>query len=240
MTRSSPQTSKAKKEAARRAARRDLQGEPPLRRGLPLSAKLVALGLGMFLLGWIVASLAPEGTHLGGPLQEPDLTGRSSSSGARGAEGEEISFGLLVPWNASAEPVVLERISPIAPTGGIEVVGTGVLPPGSNLDVSGGFPPNGVRLPPVRNYTVEPGSGPLDGMVVVVGVRATGGGLAAVPAWELRYRTAGSERSAIILQGVWICVPTGSEPRCPEKETLTDRQRQIGAVFAPYLDVSAR
>ncbi len=184
----------------------------------------------------LVATLDPGRPPLGGPLGDADFGAGSTTQGITRTVGQPASFGLFVDWNSSEEIAVLDEIRPIDPSGGIEVVGTGVLgPEHESLEVLRGFPPPVSPLARVRGYAVPTGSGPLDGFQVVVGLLATEPGLQFVPAFELRYHVGDREYVDVLLQGAWICVPSGSSRRCPERVELAERQRELGLALSPFV-----
>jgi hypothetical protein len=183
----------------------------------------------------------PRSTALGGPLQDASLSGPMASGGRREAGGR-ASFGFVVPWNASEQEAVLDRLVPIAPTAGIEVIGAGVLGPEEDLVPFGaGYPPEGrLKPPPVRGYRIPPGSSALDSFQLVVGVRATGPGVHSIAGFVVEYSVGGTAYRAIVLQGVWICVSRDEEPGCPGKGDIVEQQEELRRTLLPYVDAPAR
>jgi len=186
-------------------------------------------------------TLVPRSTAYGGPLQDASLSGPMTVGGKRPA-GERASFGFVIPWNAGEQEAVLDSLVPIAPTDGIEVVGAGVL--GSEEDVVGfgaGYPPEGrLKPPPVRGYRIPPGSSALDSYQLVVGVRATGPGVHSIAGFVIEYSVGGTAYRAIVLQGVWLCVPRDEKPACPGRGDIVEQQEELRQTLLPIVDAPSR
>jgi hypothetical protein len=200
--------------------------ERPLDVGRIVRVALVIVAV-VVVLGALV-TFVPRSTPYGGPLQDPSLSGPMAVGGRRAA-GERASFGFVIPWNAAEEEAVLERVVPISATPGIEVVGVGVLGPEDEVVPFGpGYPPQGrLKPPPVRGFRIPPGSSALDSYQLVVGVRATEPGVRSIAGFVVEYTVADAPYRAIVLQGVWVCVPRAEKPACPGREELTSRQAEL-------------
>jgi len=219
-------------ERNRRAPRRELPPEldTPADIGRVIRPVLVVLAVVAVVVA--ARAVAPSTTPYGGPLQDTSLSGPLVTGGKRVA-GEPASFGFVLPWNTAEREAVLERVVPIEATEGIEVVGAGVLGPEEDVVAFGpGYPPQGRLEPPlVDGFRIPPGSSALDGYQLAVGVQADAPGVHSITGFVLEYRVAGTEYRAVMLQGVWLCVPRDQKPRCPEPEEaeagVAARQEQI-------------
>jgi hypothetical protein len=199
---------------------------------------LAVLGVAAITIGiWV---LVPDQATYGGPLQDPNLP--SSAVGAKRGAGKPISVGLFLPWNVDDEDAVLDRLVPLSPSVGIEVVDAGVLPPEvPGIGAVNGWPPEGMtEPPPVHGFVVPPGEGSLDGYQIVVGVRAAEPGVHTIPGFEVRYRVGGADYRAVMLQGVWICVPRQEKPACPGKGSIEEQQQDLRASLLPLIDAPSR
>jgi hypothetical protein len=230
-------------ERNRRPPRRELppELETPADIGRVVRPVLVVFAVAVLLI--VARAVAPSTTPYGGPLQDASLSG-PLVTGGKGVAGMPASFGFVLPWNAAESEAVLERVVPIGATEGIKVVGAGIVGPEEEVVPFGpGFPPQG-RLdpPPVDGFRIPPGSGALDGYQLVVGVQGDAPGVYSVTGFVLEYRVAGAEYRAVMLQGVWLCVPRDEKPRCPEAEEAEAgvaasqeelREPLLGVVVAP-------
>ena len=194
---------------------------------------LFVFGVAAILVGmWI---LVPEEASYGGPLQDPDLP--AAYDGGKRSADRPLSFGFSIPWNAADQPAILDELIPLSPTGAPTIVGSGVLPPEAPpVGASGGFPPTSVRPPPVRGYTIAPGTSALDSYQIVVGLSARTPGVHTIPGFEIRYHVGDTEYRAVVIQGVWLCVPADASPKCPGKKDIKDQQRELRESLAPLTE----
>ena len=207
-------------------------------------ARILRIGLAVFgvvAIAIAVLILLPNDPTYGGPLQDEGLPGSSAVGGKRGI-GKPVSFGFSLAWNAADGEAVLDRLVPLAPSGGIEIVGAGILGP-ENVTVGfgGGYPPEGLlKPPPVRGYRIPPGTTALDAYQVVVGVEATEPGVQSIAGFEIQYHVGGASYRTVVLQGVWICVPRDAKPACPGKGNLAEHQEELRRTLLPLLDAPSR
>jgi hypothetical protein len=167
----------------------------------------------------------------GRPLQ--DALGDASYADAYRVEGDIVSFGLFVRWNADPLPVVLTSIRPIGAVGSPRIFGTGVG--GPSVGFVDGFPPPRVTLVPVHGFVVEPGQGPGDGVQIVVGLR-TSAGFSGILAFALDYSVAGQRYWAILLQGASTCGEAYRRTCRSGERELGLRQRALTTTFAPFVE----
>jgi hypothetical protein len=196
--------------------------------------------IGVVAIAIAVWIFLPDSATYGGPLQ-PELTGVSNTGAKRGV-GKPVTVGLFLPWNVGDENAVLDGLVPLSPSEGIEVVGSGVLPPAASaIGAVGGWPPEGMREPPpVPGFAIPPGEGSLDAYQILVGVQATGPGVHTIPGFEIRYHVGGTDHRAVLIQGVWICVPREEKPACPGKDGIEEQQRELLASLQPLVDAPSR
>ena len=224
-----------------RPRRRELP--PELERRLDVR-RLVRIGLAVFGVVMIVIAvfiLLPTETSHGGPLQDESLLSPTSVGGKRGVD-KPVSIGFSLAWNAAEGEAVLDRLLPLSPSSGIEVVGAGILDPAAPaVEYGGGYPPEGsLKPPPVRGYRIPPGSTALDAYQVVVGVEATEAGVQSIAGFAIQYHVGDASYEAIVLHGVWICVPRDEKPACPGKGDLADQQEQFRRDLLPLIEVPSR
>lgn len=229
--------------SSRTPARKRKELPPELERPVDVR-RLVLIGLAVvavLVIAVTVWNLVPEGATYGGPLQDPDLGGTSAVGGKRGI-GKPLSVGVFLPWNVADEPAVLDRLVPLSASEGIEVVGAGVLPPeAAPVPVDGGWPPEGMaEPPPVHGFAIPPGDGALDAYQLVVGVQATEPGVHSIPGFEIQYHVGRDTYRAVMVQGVWICVPLDQKPACPGKGDIEEQQRELRASLLPLVDAPDR
>jgi hypothetical protein len=190
---------------------------------------LVIVGVLVLAVGASIA--VPDPRSIGGPLQDVNVATAASLQTIRKVGGGAVSVGIFVPWNASDGTVVLDTLVPMG-ADGVEVVKTGVVPAGATaIDPTRGFPPPGINTSRVEGWSVPPGSGPLDGLQLVVGLRGRGHVLAFV----LRYHRGGTVHHALITQGAMLCAAS-----CEDRIGVAERQRALAASWAPYLDAPGR
>jgi len=206
--------------------------------------RLLRIGLAVFgvtAIAIAVLILLPNDPTYGGPLQDEGLPGSSAVGGKR-AIGKPVSFGFSLAWNAAEGEAVLDRLVPLAPSEGIEIVGAGIFgPENAIVEFGGGYPPEGLlKPPPVRGYRIPPGTTALDAYQVVVGVEATEPGVQSIAGFEIQYHVGGTSYRAVVLQGVWICVPRDQKPGCPGKGDVVDHQEELRRTLVPLLDVPSR
>lgn len=181
------------------------------------------------------ASIAvPNPAGFDGPLQDGNVVaGATMTTIRRGGEGV-VSTGVFVPWNASDQTVVLERITPVGVEGSVEVVKTGLLPAGVTLlDSARGFPGDGLSVLRLQEAPIAPGTGPLDGAQIAVGLRGEG----SVLGFVLRYRVdGGATHHALLMSGAMLCSRS-----CEEAEdAVVERQRALARAFAGFVGAPAR
>ena len=200
-------------------------------------ATVVPLAL-LLTAGPIAASRFGGSSALGGPLEDGDFGSSRTLTGMSKVEpGEAVSVGLFVPWNTASTAATLDSVRTIDKTPGLQIVGTGDLPPDvTGIGIVRSFPPSGYTLTRVGGSAVPPGSGPLDGFQLVVGMRANQPGLYTIPAFDLRYHVDGREFHAILLQGAWLCVSgeKGSHA-CAGKQLISEQQTRLALSLAPFI-----
>jgi hypothetical protein len=188
---------------------------------------VVFIVLVLLLAAWM---FVPGGAKFGGPLQDSNVAAGSTMSTVRRAKGM-VSVGAFVPWNTSGSPVMLEQIVPIG-ADGVEVVKTGLAAPGQvSIVPQRGYPPDGVILFPVEGSTIDPGSGPLDGAQIAVGLRGEG----SVLGFVLVYRAGGQQHRALLPNGVVMC-----RRACGDTTAVVERQRGLLAELSMYVDAPSR
>jgi len=216
---------------------------PELERSIDVGriVRIGLVGFGVLIAVVAVMVLWPRGVPYGGPLQDNGLIS-PTVAGTRGAVGQPVSLGFSLAWNAAGEDAELDRLVPLAPTAGIEIVGAGILGPQDPVvELGGGYPPEGLlKPPPVRGYRIPPGTTALDAYQVVVGVEATAPGIQSIAGFEVQYHVGGASYRAIVLQGVWICVPRGEKPACPDKGGVVHRQEELRLTLAPLIETTDR
>lgn len=210
-----------REEAARAAGSVDLA---PVKRG-------VLVGLIVLAFALLVSIVMPGTPRFGGPLQDGNVVAGATMTTVRKAGDDVVTIGLLVPWNAGTETAVLEWIAPIRAEG-VEMVRSGLPPPGlSALEPTRGFPPSGLTVVSLERAPIPPGSGPLDGTQIVVGLRGKG----TVLGFVLRYRVGGATHDALLMSGVMLC--GGS---CEDKAGAIERQQALGTALVGFVDAPLR
>jgi hypothetical protein len=209
------------REAASRAA---------VARDIRPAGRAIAAAVAIGLLALAAGALTPAGQAFGGPVQGP-VTGSTTFTAIRKTGGSAATLGIPVPWNAGSGTVVLEALAPIG-VDGVEVERAGVAPPGTMVVAGGrGFPPAGVTLLPVDGFTVRPGTGPLDGFQVIVGLAGEG----TVDGFALSYRVGGASYVAILPDGAMLCAAA-----CRGRAEAEDEQRSAMGGLASLIDVPGR
>jgi hypothetical protein len=145
-----------------------------------------------------------------------------------------VTLGIFLPWNAGEQDAVVDKLVPLSASEGLQIVGAGVLTPvDDGVGAAEGYPPAGMlKPPPVLGYVMPPGSSALDSYQILVGVRAKEPGVHTIPGFEIQYHVGGTSYRAVLLQGVWICVPRQEKPACPGK---AHRGPAAGAPRVPRL-----
>lgn len=197
---------------------------------------LVPLALVLTVVPLVGTRFAGSATF-GGPLQNGDFGNRTLTGVNKVAPGKAVSIGVFVPWNTASGAATLDSVRTIDKTDGLEIVGTGSLPPDvTSIGSARSFPPSGYALSPVRGSAVPPGWGPLDDFQLVIGLRATEPGLYGIPAFDLRYHVEGREFHAILLLGAWLCVSGGKGSHaCAGKDQITEQQTRLADGLGPFI-----
>jgi hypothetical protein len=194
-------------------------------------AALVVLSVIVFAL--VVSFVMPNSQPIGGPLQDENVGAGATLTSFRRAGDGVVTIGVFVPWNTSGTTAVLEEIVPLG-TDGVEVVKSAIVAPGqASIEPTRGFPPDTLVLFPLEDAGIPPGGGPLDGAQIAVGLRGEG----SVLAFVLRYRVGDETFQALITNGALLCRgPCEDE----EKVAVTERQRELAADLATFLDAPSR
>ena len=153
-----------------------------------------------------VALIAPAcGTaHTRGPLASSVPPAGASSTPAN--VGAVYSTGLIELHNSTSHPIVLDSAELVGVTGGLVMVGAGVQRDRSTeVGLAPGFPPDPAHpLAPVRGWILKAGD---QGNPIVVGVKATRGGVSAYQAVRLNYQFEGRAYDTDFPIGMEICAP---------------------------------
>jgi hypothetical protein len=174
----------------------------------------------------------PDPGGFDGPLQDGNVVaGATMTTILRSGDGV-VSMGLFVPWNASEQTVVLEKLTPVGIEGDVEVVKAGLLPAGvAALQPTRGFPNRELSIVHVQGASIPPGTGPLDGAQIAVGLRGKG----SVLGYVLRYRVDGAIRHALLMTGATLCTTP-----CEDEDAVAERQRALARALAGYVDAPIR
>jgi hypothetical protein len=122
-----------------------------------------------------------------------------------------VTFGIFLPWNAGEQDAVLDKLVPLSASEGLQIVGAGVLTPvDDGVGAVEGYPPAGMLKPPlVLGYVMS------------------------IPGFEIQYHVGGTSYRAVLLQGVWICVPRQEKPRVSRQGTSRTSSRSSARPSAP-------
>jgi hypothetical protein len=182
-------------------------------------------------LVFAASMFVPSGSSIGGPLQDSNVGAGSTLATVAKARKGIVTIGAFVPWNTSGGTVVLEEIVPIGAEG-VEVVKTGLAAPGQiSIVPQRGYPPDGLILYPVEGSTIPPGSGPLDGAQIAVGLRGEG----SVLGFVVVYRVGGQRFRSLLPNGAIVC-----RRACGDTTEVVERQRTVTAQLSMFLDAPSR
>lgn len=180
-------------------------------------------------LAFVAGLLVPGGDTFGGPLQPDRLAGASTMSVVEKTKRRPVTFGIPVPWNASAGTVELLGLTPIG-ADGIEVIRAAAVPLGSEpVATHKGFPPDAAVLSPLEHFAVPPGTDDSDGFQIVVGLQGEG----TVQAFALTYRLGNSMHVAILGHGAMLCAKTCTEQVEAEAQQRASLASMSGFVSGP-------
>ncbi len=182
-------------------------------------------------LAFVASVLVPSGGSFGGPLQPDRLEGGSTMSVLEKTKGRAVTFGLPVPWNASAGTVELQGITPIG-ADGVEMIRAAAVPLGAApVATHKGFPPDAAVLTPLENFAVPPGTDDSDGFQIVVGLQGEG----TVQGFALTYRLGAAIHVAILGHGAMLC-----SKACAGQEDAEARQRATLGSLARFVSAPSR
>jgi hypothetical protein len=222
---STKKVTRLEREAATKAANEafDAIDFAPIARGSVVVLIVLALV-------FAAAIFVPSGSGFGGPLQDSNV-GAGSTLDPVGRARKTVTIGAFVPWNTSGGTAVLEGIIPVG-ADGVEIVKTGLAAPGQiSIVPQRGYPPDGMILYPVEGSSVAPGSGPLDGAQIAVGLRGEG----SVLGFILVYRVGGQRFRALLPSGAVLC-----HGACEDTTEVVERQRTLLAQLSMFVDAPSR
>jgi hypothetical protein len=195
------------------------------------AARVALVVLPVIVFALVVSIVMPNGKAIGGPLQDENIGAGATLTSFRRAGDGTVTIGVFVPWNTSGTTAVLEEIVPLG-ADGVEVVKTAIVAPGqASIEPTRGFPPEGLVVFPLEDAGIPPGGGPLDGAQIAVGLRGEG----SVLAFVLRYRVGDETFQALITNGALLC-----RGPCEDKAGVIERQRELAADLAAFLDAPSR
>jgi len=187
--------------------------------------------VGVLALAFVAGMLVPGGGTFGGPLQSDRLEGGSTMSVVEKTKGRPVTFGLPVPWNASAGTAELQGLTPIG-ADGVEVIRAAAVPIGAApVATRKGFPPDAAVLSELENFAVPPGNDDSDGFQIVVGLKGEG----TVDGFALTYRVGGAMHVAILGHGAMLCTKT-----CSGQDEAEASQRAALASLSGFVSGPAR
>jgi hypothetical protein len=193
-----------------------------------IAAGAVAVAVVALLAWWGYRSLGP-------PTPGPLARDVAESLGIQRRIGETFTYGLPVVINSGDEPAVLERIEPVNPTPGLNVIHTRVS--GSDRKffffASGRWPDPSrfTDLHPVRGFVVHPDDvkGWDRGAELIFVLRADTPGRYKFEAVAVEYRVGDNEHRAVLDIGLGVCITKGRKPldkRCARPPTDLDTSRE--------------
>ena len=155
-------------------------------------------GIGLAVtIGLVALATAGDRYERGGPL----ATLRETRVTTHASPGQLITWGTVLPTNATDHDIVIESIEPIAPVTGLTIVALGVSDPRNGaVGTSAGYPPAGVAPRPIAGTVLSPRDGGSPFVQVVLGVRLddpAGGGR--VDGLRIRYATNGRRYETVLL-----------------------------------------
>lgn len=171
----------------------------------------------------------------GPPTPGPLASDVAESLGIQRRVGEIFTYGMPVVINSGDEPAVLERIEPLDPTPGLQLVHTRIS--GSKRKffffASGRWPDPGrfTDLHPVPGFVVHPKDvrGWERGAELIFVMRADSPGRYKFKAVAVEYRVGGREHRAVLDIGLGVCVTTGRKmpnKRCNKPPTDLNTSRE--------------
>jgi hypothetical protein len=185
---------------------------------LALAAALVAAAAAVVLA---VVLVGGDEEPSAGPLGSDEVQGL----GAPQEAGRTFTFGLPVAYNEGDEPAVLDRISLLDPTPGLEVVGTRVAGADRRLLYQSGDPDWPSRRitdqHPVNGFEVAPQDTPEGrrGVELVFGLRADRPGRYRTRGVQIDYRVGDTRHRSTMLVALQLCIPprgvAAEGRRCP-------------------------
>jgi len=191
-----------------------------LRRWLLVLAALAVAGLVGLAVWWFgVREPTP------GPL-DADI---GESVGVGRPAGAEWGYGFAVVYNESDKPAVLERISLVDATPGLEVVGTGIAGPDRKILSMATWmeqPDELGRIVPVEGFRLAPVSEPDGerGAELVFRIRTPRPGDYTSSAVAVEYTVDGKEHRSVLGYGLGVCVQPPDrfdKPRCDPPDPPT-------------------
>jgi hypothetical protein len=168
----------------------------------------------------VVALLAWLGYRsFGPPTPGPLARDVGESLGIKRRIGETFTYGLPVVINSGDEPAVIERIEPVDPTPGLQLLHTRIA--GSKRKyfffASGRWPDPSrfTDLHPVSGFVVHPDTvkGWERGAELIFVMRADEPGRYVFKAVAVEYRVGGREHRAVLDIGLGVCVRKQRKPR---------------------------
>ena len=176
-------------------------------------ALLVCAIVAAVVLAVVLSAGSSGGVARGGPLAEPGIRMGESAVMDLGQAG---TYGAETLTNHGDAPVVLDRVSFVGRSHGLEIIGPLVshvrTQPGVPALVAGlirQFPPphEGAVLKPVPGFRIAPHRSWRDDVELLIGFRAHRRGLLAYRALELHYRVGSTRYVTTFPDPLVICVP---------------------------------
>jgi hypothetical protein len=177
----------------------------------------VALLVGGFLAAVIATIVLAGGSNRevlkGGPLAKPGL--RMGESAVMGV-GQSGTYGAETITNRGNVPAVLDRVSFLDRSPGLEIIGPLVMhvrtQPGLPALATGlirQFPPphEGARLHPVKGFRIAPHRSWKDDVELLIGFRAHGRGRLSYSGLELHYHVGDTHYVTTYPDPLVICAP---------------------------------
>lgn len=168
-----------------------------------LALALVLL-VGLAGVAFVVGVGAGRGGYEeGGPLAS-DRETRVTTHARRGSA---ITWGTVLPTNATDHDIVIESIAPSEPASGLTVLGLGVSDPRRGaVGTADRYPPLGITPLDVAGAVMTPRDGRSPFIQVVVGIRLADPSEGRIAGLRIRYATDG-HRYETVLHDELIVVP---------------------------------
>ncbi len=142
-----------------------------------------------------------------------------------------FTFGDIYVANAGNDPVVLEKVSMVDPSRGVEIVGTRARRATFHTFVLAGddnWPPSSVAatryytgLRPLAGMSLAAGT-PSHGVQILVGIHQTRDGRAVIRSFQISYRSGGHPYTATVPYALTMCVSNTHCRQPPLPETPKD------------------